>query len=289
MSITVRDLTTGEIAGSGLFDELMRTTKAHIETEHTAGRITDASYAQVYLGALQSNLQTAIQFTLQYQLNNQQILVLQEQVKQAQKQNELLELQKAQLQIANDTAQYTLDNMLPAQYANLLEQNKTAIQTTLNSITQGELLAKQVLQAQAQIDLSAKQEDMVDQQIHTEKANTVNPTGGLTLAQFNKLQKELDILTAKEKTEVAQTTGTKDTVGGLLKYEMELKENQSGAFLRDAEQKAAKFYADMLSIVYSADPTADDSELLPWRLGPGQSQLVMEKLLTGINIDITEK
>ena len=282
MSIDIKDLTGGEVAGAGLFDELQRTSKAHLVDEYNAGRITGTDYATAYLGVMQSNLQVASQYVLQYQLTNQQILVLQEQVEQAKKQNELLELQKEQLRLANETAQYNLDNMLPAQYEGILEQNKTAVQNTLNTITQGDLLAKQIIQLDAQIDLTGKQEAMVDSQILTEQANTTLPTGGLTKATYDKTLVEEQLLNQKLETEKAQTIGTVDTIGGLVGTELMLKDAQANSFLRDAEQKAAKFYADVLSIAYSVSPSTVDPAA--WGFGEADSTAVMNKVQAGIGV-----
>jgi len=279
-TLTRRDLTTGEVAGSGFFDELQRTSKAHLQEEFDAGRIVGTDYSSAYLGMTQSNLQSAIQYLLQYEVTNQQILVLQEQIEQAKKQNALLELQKEQLTIANATATFNLESMLPAQLEAQLEQNKTLVQNTLNTITQGELLAKQVLQAQSQIDLTAKQEDLVDEQIKTEKANTTLPTAGLTKAQYDKSLSEVALMQQKLLTEKAQTEGTTTSLGGLVGAELDLKKNQGNSFLRDAEQKAAKAFSDTFAILYSTDKDAFEDYAL-WGLDKDNSRLVMDKLVAG--------
>lgn len=273
MAITQRTLTTGEVEGSGVFDELMRTVKDHAHTELSDGRITEASYAQVYLGSLQSTMQAALQFSLSYEQTNKQLEVMDEQILQGKKQNELLELQKAQLQIANDTAQYNLDVMLPKQLELLTEQiAQVQAQTSLT--------ATQELQATAQIQLVGKQEDLVDNQILSERDKSSDPTGGLNRAAFDKTQAEIDILSQKKLTEQKQTSGTVADTNGLIGYEMKLKQVQGDSFLRDAEQKAAKLYTDIFSVMYSTNAEGMDNQA--WGFGSDESFSVIEQLANGV-------
>ena len=88
--LTVRSLTGGEKEGSGVFDELMRTIKSHVHQELAEGRITEKAYSEVYLGALQFALNSATNYALAYEKANKELAVLDEQIKQNQKQNELL-------------------------------------------------------------------------------------------------------------------------------------------------------------------------------------------------------
>ena len=56
---------TGTAAdGTGNFDQLMKVVTLHVEAQFNAGRITGTDYATVYLGALQSTLAQAVNFTL---------------------------------------------------------------------------------------------------------------------------------------------------------------------------------------------------------------------------------
>jgi hypothetical protein len=288
MSVTVKDLTSGEVAGTGFFDELMRTSKAHLVQEYDAGRLVGTDYSNAYVGAYQFNLQTASQFILQYQMTNQQILVLQEQVKQAQKQNELLDLQKLQAQIGIDTAQYNLDLMLPAQLLQTEAQTVLLGKQALESDKQVILLAQQNLQAIAQTAMIGTQEDLLDKQILTETANTETPTAGLTLVEYEKKEQETAILTAKVETEKAQTQdliglANDVDVGGLVGMEIKLKESQGDSFLRDAEQKAAKFFADSFSVGYATTPENLSYIADTWHLGARESQIAITALMKGVD------
>lgn len=63
--ITLPELTTATVDGTGVYDTLMRAHKGHLEQEFRGGRIKGTDYANVYLGSLQATLQTSLQFLLQ--------------------------------------------------------------------------------------------------------------------------------------------------------------------------------------------------------------------------------
>lgn len=63
-AIPVTSLTEATTGGAGVFDVLMRATKAHLDLEYTQGRIKGNEYATVYLGAMQAVMQYAVQFLL---------------------------------------------------------------------------------------------------------------------------------------------------------------------------------------------------------------------------------
>ena len=73
--LNVTELTTAEIAGTGVFDVLMKSVKNHVQEEHTKSRITGKEYATVYLEALQSTMAQSIEYllrakTLGFELDN---------------------------------------------------------------------------------------------------------------------------------------------------------------------------------------------------------------------------
>lgn len=276
--IGIRDLTTGEALGSGLYEELMRASNSHIAQEFKAGRLVGESYAQVYLGSMESNLQNAVQYLLQYETVNKNLLVLDEQIKQAQKQNELLELQKEQLRIANDTAKFNLDYIMPEQLIQLKKQNEK-LQEEIN------LIIAQTAQAIAQTSLTKKQEDLVDSQVRDTEDKYKDPTGGINKAQFDKLMAEKKIADQKVLSEVAQTSDTIDgePVGGVIGKEIQLKQNQADSFIRNAEIQVAKLYSDTFSVMYTTE--AEGMSNQKWGFGADESFEVMKKAAAGIKAD----
>lgn len=270
--LDTRSLTTGEKEGSGIFDELMRTVKSHVQLELTEGRITEQAYAQLYLGALQYVLQTSSQYALQYEMTNKEIELTNEKIISSKKQNELIELQKTQMTIANDTATYNLEQILPKQ---LLQMTAEIAQIEAKTA----LIEGQLTSEAAKTALTENQTLLVDEQIRSEADKYTLPTGGLNLAAYNKTLAEIDILEAKATTENKQTVGTRTDTGGLIGAEMELKYNQANSFLRDAEQKAAKIFSDSYAMTQSITTNEEPGT---WGLGSTDSSSVMAKLKSGI-------
>lgn len=286
--ITTRDVTGGEVAGAGFFDELMRASKDHLVQEYDNGRLVGAEYGAAYLGVMQSNLQVATQFVLQRELNNQQALLLQEQTQQAVKQNELLNKQVIQADVELATTQFNLDFILPEQLATQKEQTKLVTQQIAESVSKTNLTTAQISQSNAQsaaqVALTGKQEDLVDKQILTETTQTTDPTGGLAKQAFDKTAAEISLLNQKELTESAQTEGTP---AGLMGAELSLKTKQADAFIRDAEQKAAKIFSDTFSVLYSTDSTAPSNTPANWGFSSTEGIQALKILRAGAGMSLS--
>lgn len=183
MPVTINDITTGAVNGTGTFDKLMQVVKLHLQEEYEAERIRDEDYASVYLGSMQSVIGQALQF----------------------------ELGKAQT----------------------------------------ELIEQQILVAQQQV-LATQQ-------------------------QVLKTQAEVALIDQKRTTEVAQTT---DLATGIVGKQQTLYTRQADGFLRDAEQKAAKIYADG----YSVQRSTDSALAPPTELQSAQISAVLTALKTGAGI-----
>ena len=77
--------------GTGNFDELMKVVTLHVEKQFTEGRITGTDYATVYLGALQSTLAQAVNFTLNMNKANEEATLLEKQQAKADAEKDLLD------------------------------------------------------------------------------------------------------------------------------------------------------------------------------------------------------
>ena len=106
--VPLSDLTQTTLEGSGVFDTLMRSMKAHLEAEYQKGRIKGAEYSTVYLGSLTAVLDASLNFLLQREkvaleaeLMAQQVLVAQAEVAKAnaQVQVALAEVEKARVEL----------------------------------------------------------------------------------------------------------------------------------------------------------------------------------------------
>lgn len=65
--IDIVDITTKQMHGTGVFDELMETTRLRLIEEFDKGRITGDEYATVFLGSMQTVMSQSISFLLQRQ------------------------------------------------------------------------------------------------------------------------------------------------------------------------------------------------------------------------------
>lgn len=78
MTVELRQLTTGEVSGSGVFDSLMRSVKAHLKEEYDANRLTGSDYATVYMNSIQLVLSTSSQYTLSVERTNAELAILEQ-------------------------------------------------------------------------------------------------------------------------------------------------------------------------------------------------------------------
>ena len=62
--VLITDLTTGEVGGTGVFDKLMSSVRAHIKEEYDKNRITGAEYSKTYTELTAAAMNTSVQFLL---------------------------------------------------------------------------------------------------------------------------------------------------------------------------------------------------------------------------------
>lgn len=141
--ITTAQLTDATLAGSGVFDTLMRANKAHLEAEFKAGRIKGADYASVYLSSLQSVLAASVQFLL-----------------------------------GRDTATLAAEKT-KAEIALVEAQKSLVDQQLLNAVTENTVLVAQECKLRAEYDATMEQKartaaetSLINQKLLTERAQT---------------------------------------------------------------------------------------------------------------------
>lgn len=254
--ITKEVLTTGSAAGTGFFETLMRTVNELTLQEYNKGRITGSDYATVQLGAVQSAMQTASAFVLQSEINNQQVLLAQEQLKAAQKNTLLIEAQIRNMDA--DTALKT-------------KQLEVVAKELLQADANLSLTTTQELQVQKAIDVADKDLTIKDAQIDQmavdkllAEQNLINLTNTNTTIDKQQLKLDEEILLLKDKgnTEKAQINDTVNgsVVTGMMGKQKELYTAQTDGFKRDQEQKLAKLMIDPwisnLTVTGSADAGA---------------------------------
>lgn len=74
MAVNIKDFTSNVatstsnvVTGDGYFDDIMESVNAHIDAQYNLNRITGTEYSTVYLGAMQSAIQAALEMTLQHE------------------------------------------------------------------------------------------------------------------------------------------------------------------------------------------------------------------------------
>lgn len=200
--ITNQDLTDATLTGDGVFDLLMRSAKAHLDSEFQKGRIKGSDYSTVYLGSLNAVMQYGIQFLLEKEKAHQQAELLAAQVQTETKQQALLDQQtknalaeheilvKRALKLDADTA-LTEQQALNAQAEKLSIEARTAHteQQTTN-------LAADKLNTEAQTEHTiAQTANLAAEKAVTEQRATNMATENQTmLLQQDKLTQETEML-----------------------------------------------------------------------------------------------
>lgn len=158
--VVLADLTTETLGGTGVFDALMRTTKAHLQEEFSKNRIKGTEYSQVYLGALTQVMQQSLTFLLEKDKAYQQAKLITAQVALAEQQalNAVIEGTNLGLQSTILTQQAL---SIEAERENLVSQRALITQQIANLAAEAENIPKQGLAIDAEILLTGKQADKV--------------------------------------------------------------------------------------------------------------------------------
>lgn len=175
-AISITELTTAALNGTGAFDVLMRANKAHLESEFDKGRIKGTEYSTVYLGSLESVMRTALEFTIQSrkvaleaQLLEQQIFLAQAEIRKADAQIDL-----TKQQTANAVIEATV---LTAQECKLRAEYDLVMSQTMKSTAENDLLVQKVVTEKAQTQsIGVDQNSVVGKQNALYSAQTLGFT-----------------------------------------------------------------------------------------------------------------
>ena len=149
--IPISDFTEAKVDGEGVYDILMKANAAHLEKEFNASRIKGNEYAQVYLGTMQSTMETAVQFFIQRHKLGYEAKILEMQAKMAEVE---LEKVRVELEIARLNAQ-----KIPAEIA-VLQAQKCKLDAEYDILMATKLKV-------------AQETSLLAQKVATEKAQTV--------------------------------------------------------------------------------------------------------------------
>ena len=212
--VDISNLTHATIDGNGVFDVLMRTVNAHLQKEWTANRLKGTEYSTVYLGALESTMNTSLQFLLAKDKLNAELAILEQQLVNlkveeinATKQGLLLDKQLDDLVAA--TALKT------QQKANLVDELLTNAQQRSNLVTEQARISAQTTQISTQTTQIAaetlnvpKQGLLIDAQKDTQLQQKLNLADELLTAaqQRTNLSSENQAIIAKTANTAQQTS-----------------------------------------------------------------------------------
>ena len=245
MSISVDDLTKNEIEGTGVFDELMRSVKAHLEEERVKGSITPVNYSSVYLGALQSTMAQSVDFLLNKDKSAVSAELVEEQKINLRKEALLLDQKKTlgDVEIANAHFQAKL---LQAQLDKAEEEILSIRQDRANALIQGVLLNQQVEKTKTEVAL-------YEQKTRTEEAQIRDKVDGVTVAGVTGIQKTM--------------------------YK-----NQADGYIRLAEQQYARLMLDGFAVLQSnAGLDNFAGNITEWGVTPPHVLDAVIKLKSGVS------
>lgn len=277
---TVEELTSGAVAGTGVFDKIMTSLSTHIESQYHKGIIGKSDVASVYIAAIQATLPQAVQFVL---AGNQSYWNAK--LAQIQAQNAYLERSKlvAEVEIAKLQAYRAQAEAYAAQVAAITAQTQYA-----NGKMQLVLTQQQINTLEAQQAVAEAQYD--EQYV---KTRDVLPGGGapaghtgrdfdLKEAALVTAAKQQALLDAQINVQRAQTYDTNTdltTVAGVIGVQKQLYQQQINSYVLDGKNKGVKVVADL----WTSAKALDDAVQSPGPLA-GNLMLAMNKYLNDLGL-----
>jgi len=276
-SISIDDLTTGALDGTGVFDKMMASVDKHIQREFKDGRINADEYAKVYTQVMGGVLSNATQFVLTKDSARWAAIQAQMQARVAEVQatKALVELASTKVEAAKivydmqtSGAQYALTkvNVANAEAQHCLITAQTKKEEYMNEHVLPITLAQEQHKLNKTLPL---QTQLIEEQVEKEYAQTMDtrtdgltPVGGVIGQQKasleldvqtkqysldNTLPAQLNILAEQRESERAKTLDTRtggELVEGAMGKQKDLYDQQIDSFKKDAKYKTAKMYLD---------------------------------------------
>ncbi|WP_432481752.1 hypothetical protein [Moraxella sp. ZY200743] len=203
----IQELTDGTLNGTGVFDVLMDSVKAHLWVEFDKNRIRGTDYANAYIRAMEVALQTSTQYALGKAKLGAELTILEKQANKLDKEIDFVDKQMAKLdsEIAHTVYQ---DGLTQAQTRQVNQETKVLEaklpkELTLLDDQHSQLLAQTAMTV-AQTATQKEQTKLVTANtalVGANKANTEAQTSSIT----TKLPKELVLLDAQNAQTSEQT------------------------------------------------------------------------------------
>lgn len=185
--LTLNDLTTKTVDGSGAFDVMMTSVKKHLQDEWSSGRITGAEYVKAYIELTQAAMQTSLQYLLgkdqaYWNAIQAQIGAITANINSV---TAKVQLAIAQAQAYTNKSQYALTTLQlateDAKFAVTKEQHEQVRAQTLNTRFDGKEVAGSI----------GKQKELYTQQIDSYKKDAELKAGKVFSDAWS-VQKSLD-------------------------------------------------------------------------------------------------
>lgn len=282
MALTeIEDLTEGTVAGKGVFDEIMRATKAHLDEEFQKNRIRGPEYSQVYLGSIQHAMQQSVQFLLEKDKSYYQAQLVMAQIKLAEQQAENAIIEGKNLELQGEVLSQQGLN-LAAERENMLSQKALVEQQIVNLKAEELNIPKQGQKLDADTALAVQNElnAVIEGTVLTAQECKLTAEFDLIMEQKLKTLEETGLLAQKKATEKAQTVGQGVDDDSVIGRQKGLYKSQSDGYARDAEQKAAKVLADTWNVRRTTDEGTQANTTN--RLDDANVGRVIDKLLGGV-------
>jgi hypothetical protein len=277
---TIDELTSGAVAGDGVFDRIMSALNAHIESQYNKGVITQSDVAKVYVAAIETAFPQAVQFLLASQNSFWQAKLV-----QIQAQNAWLERAKlnAEIQTAKLVAYKAQADAFTAQV------NATTAQATYANAKLALVSALQQINSQETTEaVNQAQYDAAYIQTHSTLpgGGTIGGMAEKDLAlkseQITTQQAQQGLLEAQTNVQRAQTHDTNsDTtpVAGIIGVQKDLYNQQIESYEQDGKNKGVKLVADL----WTSAKALDDSVQSPGPLA-GNLMMAMNTYLNGLGL-----
>lgn len=311
--ITLESLTTNDINGTGVFDVLMRSVSAQLESQFEKGRIQGGDYAKAYIASVEVALQQGINFLMTNERTHWETLRAQTeaQIALAQRSRAIADVKLAQAQL--QIAQYEGVRIKLSVYTakNEYAISKMALVTSYNQIVlsenQNKLVGEQYEAARAQtmetrsdgtliagifgIDKMVKEAQLMlsNEQVDTARAQTKDTlqNGGQILGVVAEQKKlvQAQVKMVSEQVEGARgqvrgTLSTGEPVVGLIGAQVKLYDQQRISYQRDAETK----YTKMLLDTWTARKTIDEGVAVPSIIDTAAINTSMTTLKTNLQL-----
>lgn len=242
--LSIADLTSGVVAGTGAFDKIMVSMAAHLKNEYDKNRITGAEYTKAFIAATELALSQGASFTLACERQYWDTLLLQQQTV------------AAKLQAENLLAEYAIKKLQLAKLSSEYCASEFNVNTLLPK--QAEMLTKQI----------AGQE-------------TSNQIAAYNLA--NMLPEQLKLVKEQFESARAQTKDTRSdgsAIEGSIGAQKLLHAQQVTAYVQDSKLKVAKIFSDS----WITQKTLNEDIPAPAQLINDSVNTVLSNLRASVNI-----